>query len=226
MRPNLTVNLGLRWEPFLPVQEHVLVGEPLRPGAVRSERSQHRCTRRRRPGLMFPGDDGYPGDATTFGKMRAVRAARGRGLDAERRRADERPRVVGRLLRHAAPVLQHALREQPAVGRADHDLRIRPAVSPIRISAIPGGNPFPALNDGWATQPFPAFGVYVNTPLHLEPTSLQQWNVSVQRQFGDWLASAQLSRQPLEPSVARDRAEPGGLRPRRDDRQHQPRAAC
>jgi hypothetical protein len=45
------------------------------------------------------------------------------------------------------------------------------------------------LNDGWATQPFPAFGVYVNTPLHLEPTSLQQWNVSVQRQIGDWLVA-------------------------------------
>src|SRR5207302_1842814 len=54
----------------------------------------------------------------------------------------------------------------------------------------PGGNPFPALNTGWATQPFPASGVYVNTPLHTEPTSLQQWNVAVQRQFGDWLVSA------------------------------------
>src|SRR5262249_55359823 len=32
--------------------------------------------------------------------------------------------------------------------------------------------------------------VYVNTPLHLEPTSLQQWNVSVQRQWGDWMTSA------------------------------------
>ncbi len=71
--------------------------------------------------------------------------------------------------------------------------------SPSRIRAggfadpylgYPGGNPFPALNDGWATQPFPAFGVYVNTPLQLEPTSLQQWNVSVQRQMGDWLAAA------------------------------------
>ena len=31
VRTNLTVNLGLRWEPFLPVQEHVFVGQPLRP---------------------------------------------------------------------------------------------------------------------------------------------------------------------------------------------------
>jgi hypothetical protein len=52
----------------------------------------------------------------------------------------------------------------------------------------PGGNPFPALNTGWATQAFPAFGVYVNTPLNVEPTTLQQWNVSLQHQFGDWLA--------------------------------------
>ena len=27
------------------------------------------------------------------------------------------------------------------------------------------------------------FGVYVNTPLHLEPTTLQQWNLSVERQM-------------------------------------------
>jgi hypothetical protein len=51
----------------------------------------------------------------------------------------------------------------------------------------PGGNPFPALNTDWATAAFPAFGVYVNTPLHLKPTQLHQWNVSVQRQMREWL---------------------------------------
>ena len=86
----------------------------------------------------------------------------------------------------------------------------------------PGGNPFPALNTNWATQPFPAFGVYVNTPLDMQPTALQQWNVSVQRQFGDWLLVGELPRQPLGASVARDRAQSGGVRAGRDDRQHQP----
>src|SRR4029453_6820676 len=54
----------------------------------------------------------------------------------------------------------------------------------------PGGNPFPALNEGWRNAPFPAFGLYVNPPRNMEPTQLQQWNVSVQRQLGDWMASA------------------------------------
>ena len=98
---------------------------------------------------------------------------------------------MGRLLRHAASVLQYALRQQPAVGRSDYDLPIRLAVSPIRIRDIAGGNPFPGVEhqDGRRSRSRP-FGVYVNTPLHTQPTALQQWNVSVQRQVGDWLASA------------------------------------
>ena len=76
----------------------------------------------------------------------------------------------------------------------------------------PGGNPFPALNTGWATQAFPAFGVYVNAPMDIKPTSLQQWNVSAQRQFGDWmLSTTYLGNKSIAP-VARDRAESGGLR--------------
>jgi hypothetical protein len=54
----------------------------------------------------------------------------------------------------------------------------------------PGGNPFPELNTDWATAAFPAFGVYVNAPLDMKPQKLQQWNVTVQRQMGDWLFGA------------------------------------
>ena len=57
-------------------------------------------------------------------------------------------------------------------------------------STYPGGNPFPALLTGWQTQPFPAFGVYVNAPLDTKSTVLQQWNIGAQRQIGDWLVSA------------------------------------
>jgi len=34
-------------------------------------------------------------------------------------------------------------------------------------------------------------GQYVNLPLHIDPTYMQQWNLSVQRQAGDaWLFTA------------------------------------
>ena len=56
--------------------------------------------------------------------------------------------------------------------------------------AYPGGNPFPELNTDWATAAFPAFGVYVNAPLDLQPQRLQQWNLTVQQQVGDWMFGA------------------------------------
>ena len=86
---------------------------------------------------MFPGDDGYPGDATTFGKMAQFAPRLGAIWTPGGDDTHEHPRVVGRVLRHAASVLQHALREQPAVGRADHVSESRRVDWPIPISAIP-----------------------------------------------------------------------------------------
>ena len=87
--------------------------------------------------------------ATTHGKLAQFAPRRRRDLDAGQRRQDQRPRGVGHLLRHAAPVLQHALREQSAVGRADHDPESGGRLG-RSVSRLPGGNPFPALNTDWA----------------------------------------------------------------------------
>jgi hypothetical protein len=53
----------------------------------------------------------------------------------------------------------------------------------------PGGNPFPiVLNKNVA---FPTGGSYLTVPLNLHTTYVEQWNISIQRQFGsNWLASA------------------------------------
>jgi hypothetical protein len=53
----------------------------------------------------------------------------------------------------------------------------------------PGGNPFPIhLTKDVA---FPTSAGYLTVPLNLHTTYLEQWNLSIQRQFGkDWLAKA------------------------------------
>jgi hypothetical protein len=138
---------------------------------------------------MFPGDAGYPGDATTFGKMAQFAPRVGVVWTPN---GDERTSVRASWgVFYDTPHLFFNTRfaNNPPWG-AQITISNPPGGFGDPYLGYPGGNPFPALNTGWATQPFPAFGVYVNTPLHTEPTSLQQWNVSVQRQFGDWLVAA------------------------------------
>ncbi len=56
-------------------------------------------------------------------------------------------------------------------------------------AAFPGGDPFPInLNKNFT---FPSFGTYTTYPLNLQPTYLEQWNFSLQKQIGaNWLLSA------------------------------------
>jgi len=188
VRPNLTVNLGLRWEPFLPVKNTYSWVSHF--DQTRFDRNVHSTVYPLAPaGLMFPGDEGYPGDATTFGKVAQFAPRIGLVWTPN---GDERTSVRASWgVFYDTPHLFFNTRfaNNPPWGA---QITIpNPSggfVDPYQ--GYPGGNPFPALNAGWATQPFPAFGVYVNTPLHLEPTSLQQWNLSVQRQMGDWLVAA------------------------------------
>jgi len=187
VRSNLTLNLGLRWEPFLPVQNtYSWVSHFERD---RFDQNVHSTVYPQAPaGLMFPGDAGYPDAGTTFGKKAQF---------APRVGAIWTPNGDGRTSVRASwgvfydtPHLFFNTRfaNNPPWG-AQITISNPPGGFPDPYQGYPGGNPFPALNAGWPTQPFPAFGVYVNTPLHTEPTTLQQWNVSIQREVGDWLVA-------------------------------------
>ena len=46
---NLTINYGVRWEPFNPIQNTLRLGQSLLSGLVRPESPAARSTRRRRP---------------------------------------------------------------------------------------------------------------------------------------------------------------------------------
>jgi len=187
VRSNLTVNLGLRWEPFLPVENTYSWVSHF--DQARFDQNVRSTVYPQAPaGLMFPGDTGYPGDATSFGKIAQFAPRAGlvwtpNGGERTSVRASwgvfyDTPHLFfNTRFANNPPWGAQITIPNPVGGFADP------------YQGYPGGNPFPGLNTAWATQPFPAFGVYVNTPLHLEPTSLQQWNLSVERQWGDWLAS-------------------------------------
>jgi hypothetical protein len=188
VRSNLTLNLGLRWEPFSPVKNtYSWVSHFDR---ALFDQNVHSTVYPQAPaGLIFPGDNGYPGDATTFGKTWQFAPRVGLVWTPK---GDERTSVRASWgVFYDTPHLFFNTRfaNNPPWG-AQITISNPPGGFADPYLGYPGGNPFPALRDGWATQAFPAFGVYVNTPLNLEPTALQQWNVSVQRQFGDWLAAA------------------------------------
>jgi hypothetical protein len=185
---NVTVNLGLRWEPFLPVKNTYSWVSHF--DQTRFDQNVHSTVYPLAPaGLMFPGDAGYPGDATTFGKT--LQFAPRVGL-VWTPNGDERTSVRASWgVFYDTPHLFFNTRfaNNPPWG-AQITISNPPGGFADPYQGYPGGNPFPALNTGWAARPFPAFGVYVNSPLNLNPTTLQQWNLSVQRQIGDWLFAA------------------------------------
>ena len=185
-RGNLTLNAGLRWEPYLPIKNSL--GYSSNFDKARFDQGiRSRTYPQAPPGLFFPGDAEFPGNAVMNSKLAqfaprlgvvwtpdaatAIRAGWGIFYDTPHLFFNTR-------FANNPPWGAQITLTNPAGGFSDPYLN------------YPGGNPFPALATGWQTQPFPAFGVYVNAPLDTQPTALQQWNVGAQRQVGDWLVSA------------------------------------
>jgi hypothetical protein len=97
MRSNLTLNFGVRWEPFLPVKNSYSWVSHF--DQDRFTQNLHSTVYPQAPaGLIFPGDSGLSRRRDDIRQDRAVRTAARRRLDARRRRTHEHPRFVGRVL--------------------------------------------------------------------------------------------------------------------------------
>ena len=182
--PHLTVNLGLRWEPFLPPSElrGYIYNFSLANMINNVKTTQYVNAP---PGLTFPGDPGFQGkqgmnsywhlfaprvalawDPKGDGKT-VVRASFGIGYEF----------VSGEMLVNSADA-------PPFGGTA-----IWAGQFSDPYATNPGGNIFPYTVDKNA--PFVKAGTYIYPHPGLKPTSVNQWNLVVQRQLGrDWLVSA------------------------------------
>jgi hypothetical protein len=185
--PRLTLNYGVRWEPWFPEEE--TNGTIYNFNLTRFLNGVKSTVFANAPaGLYFPGDPGFPGksginnrwfdfgprvglswDPTGSGKL-SVRAGYGLAYDFQPIQWNLNTAV-------APPWGSQITIPSPPGGFANP------------WQGFAGGNPYPLTFSSNAL--FTQYGVFTSTPYNIKPTSVSSWNVSVQRQFGsDWLASA------------------------------------
>ena len=181
----VTLNYGVRWEPYFPLtndDNQVLIFDP-----ARFAQNLHSKVYVNAPaGLIFPGDDGFPGHASSKGSLKELGPRVGVVYD---------PRGAGReVIRGGYSVVY----DQPAMFHHIRSASVPPWGSLITLNNVslsdpfatyPGGSPFPLPIDKNAQ--FPLFGTYWTQTAKATPPMTQHYNVSVQKQFGEnWSLTA------------------------------------
>jgi outer membrane receptor protein involved in Fe transport len=184
---NLTLNAGLRWEPYIAASDDYefyshfnmdwfLAG---RRSSVYSNAPA---------GMQFMGDEGFPDSGNTFGKMNQFAPRLGLAWDPRGDNVQTIRAAAG--VYYDSPKLWQYGRH-PLNAPFGNTIQVnQPASINDPWAAYPGGNPFPTPLPPPADIQFPRLGTYVTMPLDLEPMRVTQWNVSYQRQFsGSWMGS-------------------------------------
>jgi outer membrane receptor protein involved in Fe transport len=180
----LTVSAGLRYEPFLPP---ALTNGALYNFSLADMIANKKTTvyKNAPPGLTFPGDPGFPG---LSGMNRQW------GLFAPRLGLAWEPSGHGRLSIRASyalaydfnngQLLMNTASSPPFGGRVS----FQSSSFSDPFASNPGANIFPYAVGPDA--PFVEGGVFIALRPDLHTTTVHQWNLAVQRQFGsNWLAS-------------------------------------
>ena len=182
----LTLNYGLRWEPFIPSQ--MKTGQVYSFSMAAYELGiESRIYRNAPAGFSYPGDPGFNGNASTTTKWKDFQPRVGFAWD---------PFGDGRTaIRGGAGIAYDFWNLQ----LHHNDDTAAPFGGRVELEGVnfsnpwenyPGGDPFPyTFSRGHAL--FPAFAAYMPIPANLQPPQVQQWNLGIQRQFtNQWFATA------------------------------------
>ena len=182
----LTVNYGVRWEPYLPehnsnghVESFTIAGFN---AGVKSTQFPNAPA-----GMLFQNDPGTPGNHYTFGSMALFEPRIGIIADPFGDGKTSIRASFGTFYDSPQMFFDTRYSNSPPFGDA---IGLSNVSFANPWSAYPGGDPFPGLNTLSATAPFAQEGIYVFSPVHTKPFYLEQYNISIQRQIGTWLIGA------------------------------------
>jgi Carboxypeptidase regulatory-like domain/TonB dependent receptor len=181
----LTVNAGLRWDPYLPFSnQNTVDGLPAQvlqfsqanfnAGKVSSVYTSAPA------GLIFPGDAGYTGGSKSFNSSHFANFAPRIGIVFDPRGQGKETIRAGYGIFYDSPSLwNYNYFDTEAPWAPMTGLKSVQFSNPY--ATYPGGNPFPLKLS--ANSVFPTQANYLLENPQTTPTYMQQWNISLQKQF-------------------------------------------
>jgi hypothetical protein len=184
---HLTLNAGLRWEPYLAPQDDYEFYSRFNMDWFRAGRKSQ-VFANAPAGLMFAGDEGFPENSNTFNKLNQIAPRIGLVWDPRGDNVQTVRVAAGRYF-DSPKLWQYGRHPLNAPFGNTIQVNNPPSLSDP-WAAYPGGNPFPTPMPPPSDINFPLAGTYVTMPFDLDPMEVRQWNVSYQRQFGgSWMTS-------------------------------------
>ena len=183
--PRLTINYGLRWEPYLAIVSKYGWVEHFDQGLFASN-TRSSVYPNAPAGLTFPGDSQFQvGNSFTNNRLLEFLPRAGLSWDPTGSGRMTVRAAFGMFTDKAAFNSTSATSQSPPFG---DNLSLNNVNLSNPWASYPGGNPFPIpLNKNIQ---FPLAGGFISQTFSWKPTEVNEWNLSVQRQLGaNWLVT-------------------------------------
>jgi len=187
VNPRLTMNYGLRWEPFLPLK--VTNRQIYTFDLDRFHKGIKSTVYPKAPsGMVYPGEAGFPGLTGIYNQWKSFAPRLGFAWDVS---------GDGRTSLRASYAYSYLFVSgdwrDTLFGHAPFGHRVTLTSPPGGFEdpwrGIPGGNPFPYTLD--ASVVFPPSGIFQGVSYDQRTPRTSSWNLSIQRQVaGEWMLSA------------------------------------
>src|SRR5213594_2244314 len=179
----LTLNYGVRWEPYLP--QRMVDGRVYSFDYSRFQKGIKSTVYKNAPaGFYYPGDPGFPDKTGIYRKWANFAPRVGFAWDLK---GDGRTSLRGSYA-YSYNYVSAQWHEDPIASSPWANITTIQSVSLDDPWAnFPGGNPFPVIQGADAR--FTSFGNFQSVPYNVQTPTVSSWNLSLQRQVSSWLAS-------------------------------------